>query len=99
MTDYSATFETLLQNQDHFTDAYDKPSVLMSQEFVIGFSTTFRNIKREQRLQIISDLVGRKVFTTKDLRVGEIRVLTQMLNNRNFVRDTIEEYGVQVKGA
>jgi len=97
MNDYSSIFDALLQNQDHFTDAHDKPTVLEAQSLVIEFSTAFRNIKRAQRLQIMSDLVGRKILTTKDLRVGEIKTLTQMLNNRNFVRDMIEEYGIQMK--
>lgn len=90
MPDYNLIFEQLLIKKDQRDDAYDTPTLAQVQELVIAFGAITTN--RAQRMAIISEVVGRNLDSTKDLRLGEVQVLKDMLDNPNFIKDMRSEY-------
>ena len=88
---YDQVFEELLAREDQQADdSYDRCSTPQAQEVVIGMQKITTN--REARLMILSDVLGRPINSTKELRVGEINAFKKLLDNPHFVSEMKDEY-------
>jgi hypothetical protein len=91
MPDYPSIFEHMVRMDEGF-DAYDRASSKYAQGLVIEFEAHFPDITREQRLKIASFVTERDLDSFKQLLVGEIRALKDMLKNRYFVAEMKEVF-------